>query len=98
MPAPHHLEDTTLVALELTSPDMTMLSQRRVSGLITEHGGLWSHTAILARSLEIPMLTGVHHAAELLMDGEAVVLDGHYEIGRASCRGRVKLAVDGAAV
>lgn len=78
IPEPRHLEDTILVAPELTPADMTILSQRRVSGLITEHGGLWSHTAILARSLEIPMLVGVHHAAELLMDGEAVVLDGHY--------------------
>src|SRR5690625_1888790 len=70
-PEPRHLEDTILVAPELTPADMAILSQRRVSGLITEHGGLWSHTAILARSLEIPMLTGAHHAAELLMDGEA---------------------------
>lgn len=73
-----HLDDTILVAPELTPADMTILSQRRVSGLVTEHGGQWSHTAILARSLEIPMIVGVHHATELLMEGESVVLDGHY--------------------
>jgi len=75
---PHRLEDTVLVAVELSPADLTILSQRRVAGLITEHGGPWSHVAILARSLEIPMVVGVHHAIELLEEGESVVLDGHY--------------------
>lgn len=75
---PHRLDDTILVAGELTPADLTILSQRRVAGLVTEHGGPWSHTAILARSLEIPMVVGVHHAVELLEEGESIVLDGHY--------------------
>ncbi|NEZ04661.1 phosphoenolpyruvate--protein phosphotransferase [Wenzhouxiangella sp. XN201] len=75
---PHRLDDTILVAAELAPADLTILSQRRVAGLITEHGGPWSHSAILARSLEIPMVLGVHHALELLEEGELVVLDGHY--------------------
>ncbi|WP_376697092.1 phosphoenolpyruvate--protein phosphotransferase [Wenzhouxiangella sp. EGI_FJ10305] len=75
---PHRLDDTILIAAELTPADLTVLSQRRVAGLVTEHGGPWSHTAILARSLEIPMVVGVHHALELLAEGERVVLDGHY--------------------
>jgi len=75
---PHRLDDTILIASELTPADLTILSQRRVAGLVTEHGGPWSHTAILARSLEIPMVLGVHHALDLLTEGESVVLDGHY--------------------
>jgi phosphotransferase system enzyme I (PtsI) len=75
---PHRLDDTILIAAELTPADLTILSQRRVAGLVTEHGGPWSHSAILARSLEIPMVVGVHHALELLTEGESVVLDGHY--------------------
>jgi len=75
---PHRLDDTILIAAELTPADLTVLSQRRVAGLVTEHGGPWSHTAILARSLEIPMVVGVHHALDLLAEGESVVLDGHY--------------------
>lgn len=75
---PHHLNDTILISAELTPADLTILSQRRVAGLVTEHGGPWSHTAILARSLEIPMIVGVHHALELLDEGESLVLDGHY--------------------
>src|SRR5699024_1148573 len=75
---PHHLSDTILISSELTPADLTILSQRRVAGLVTEHGGPWSHTAILARSLEIPMIVGVHHALELIDEGEPLVLDGHY--------------------
>ncbi len=74
----HRLEDTIVVAPELGPADMTVLAERSVAGLITEHGGPWSHAAILARSLEIPMLVGVHHALDLLEEGEPVILDGHY--------------------
>ncbi len=75
---PHQLEDTVLIASELGPADLTVLSQRRVAGLVTEHGAPYSHTAILARSLEIPMVVGVHHALELLEEGEQVIIDGHY--------------------
>lgn len=75
---PHQLEDTVLIASELGPADLTVLSQRRVAGLVTEHGAPYSHTAILARSLEIPMVVGVHHALELLDEGETVIIDGHY--------------------
>ncbi len=75
---PHRLEDTIVVATELGPAEITVLAQRKVAGLITEHGGPWSHAAILARSLEIPMLVGVHHALNLLDESEGVILDGHY--------------------
>lgn len=75
---PHHLEDTILIAGELGPADLTILSQRRVAGVVTEHGAPYSHTAILARSLEIPMIVGVHRALDLLDEDESVVLDGHY--------------------
>ena len=75
---PHHLDHTILIASELGPAELTVLSQRRVAGLVTEHGAPYSHTAILARSLEIPMVVGVHHALELLQEGESVIIDGHY--------------------
>ncbi len=75
---PHELADTIVVAGELGPAEMTVLSQRKVAGLITEHGGPWSHAAILARSLEIPMLVGVHNALDLLRENEPIILDGHY--------------------
>ena len=75
---PHRLDDTVLIASELGPADLTVLSERRVAGLVSEHGAPYSHTAILARSLEIPMVVGVHHALELLEEGEPVIIDGHY--------------------
>jgi phosphoenolpyruvate-protein phosphotransferase (PTS system enzyme I) len=75
---PHQLDQTILIASELGPADLTVLSQRRVAGLVTEHGAPYSHTAILARSLEIPMVVGVHHALELLAEDEPVIIDGHY--------------------
>ena len=75
---PHRLDDTIVVAPELGPAEMTVLADRKVAGLVTEHGGPWSHSAIVARSLEIPMLVGVHHALDLLKEGERVILDGHY--------------------
>lgn len=75
---PHQLDTTIIVAPELGPADMALLHQRRVAGLVTEHGGPWSHSAILARSLEIPMIVGIHHALDILDEGEPVILDGHY--------------------
>jgi phosphoenolpyruvate-protein phosphotransferase (PTS system enzyme I) len=75
---PHQLDTTIIVAPELGPAEMAILHQRRVAGLVTEHGGPWSHAAILARSLEIPMIVGVHRALDILEEGEAVILDGHY--------------------
>jgi len=75
---PHHLDQTILIASELGPAELTVLSQRRVAGLVTEHGAPYSHSAILARSLEIPMVVGVHHALELLREDEEIIIDGHY--------------------
>ena len=82
---PHELGSTIVVAPELGPAEMIVLAQRKVAGLITEHGGPWSHAAILARSLEIPMLVGVHHALELLTEDERIILDGHYGAVLTSC-------------
>ncbi|AKS42790.1 phosphoenolpyruvate--protein phosphotransferase [Wenzhouxiangella marina] len=75
---PHQLADTVIVADSLGPADMAILHQRRVAGLVTEHGGPMSHSAILARSLEIPMVVGIHQAVNRLNEDEAVILDGHY--------------------
>lgn len=65
-----------LVAEDLAPSDTVGLSAERVVGLITEKGGPTSHTAILARSLGIPAVSGLENAAEILADGEMVCLDG----------------------
>ena len=65
-----------LVANDLAPADLTLLHHKGIVGLILEHGGSSSHTAILARSLKIPTVMGVHHARQLLLEGEPLILDG----------------------
>jgi len=65
-----------LVADDLAPADLTLLHHKGIAGLVLEHGGSLSHTAILARSLKIPTAMGVGHARQLLLEGESLILDG----------------------
>jgi len=73
---PDRLADTLVVALELTPGELAILHQRGVAGIVTEHGGPNSHTAILASSLGIPAVLGVHGARSLLKEDSVLILDG----------------------
>ena len=61
---------------DLTPADTVLMQHQGVAGFMTEFGGPNSHTAILARSLNIPAVVGLHRSATLLHDGDEVVLDG----------------------
>jgi phosphocarrier protein FPr len=71
-----YTEDTILVAEELTPSDTASLDRARVLGLCTTTGGASSHVAILARSLEIPLVAGIDPQALDLANGTMVILDG----------------------
>ena len=73
---PNRLSDTLVIASELTPGELAILHERGVAGIVTEHGGPHSHTAILANSLGIPAVLGVRLAQSLLTEGETLVLDG----------------------
>mgnify|MGYP001820234962 CR=1 FL=1 len=73
---PDRLADTLVIASELTPGELAMLHERGVAGIVTEHGGPHSHTAILAGSLGIPAVLGVRRAQVLLREGETLILDG----------------------
>jgi phosphotransferase system enzyme I (PtsI) len=73
---PDRLAETLLIATELTPGELAILHERGVAGIVTEHGGPHSHTAILASSLGIPAVLGVRLARNLLTEGETLVLDG----------------------
>ncbi len=77
---PHQLADTIIMAKQLSPAELALLQQRQVAGLITEHGGIWSHSAIVARSLGIPMVMAVHHGRRLLRENEPIILDSHYGV------------------
>lgn len=67
---------TVIVAKDLT-PSMTAgIKKENVEGIITETGGKTSHSAILARALEIPAVLSLENACEILTDGEQVIVDG----------------------
>ena len=67
---------TVLVAKELT-PSMTAgINKENIVGIITETGSQTSHSAILARALEIPAVLSVPNAVTQLSSGEQVIVDG----------------------
>ena len=70
------LQNSIVIAHDLSPSDLIMLSKKGIRGFCTESGAILSHTAILARSLGLPFLIGVQDATNLFRDGEVVVIDG----------------------
>ena len=67
---------TVIVAHDLT-PSMTVgLKRENIAGIITETGGATSHSAILARALEIPAVLSVPGALEAIAPGAKIAMDG----------------------
>lgn len=71
-----HWAGRIVVADELTPADTVAMQQHGIAGFITETGGPLSHTAILARSLGIPAIVGVHAARRYIKSGETIAIDG----------------------
>ena len=69
-------EPTVIVSDDITPADIILLAQQSVVAFVTEYGGPLSHTAILARSLGIPAVVGLHGARRLLREGEQLIVDG----------------------
>ena len=66
-----------LVAHNLTPSDTAQLNRNLVLGFVTDVGSKTSHTAIMARALNIPAVVGLHDASETLVSGDQVLLDGY---------------------
>jgi phosphotransferase system enzyme I (PtsI) len=77
-----------IVCDDLYPSDTVSIDRKNVLGIVTQTGGLTSHTAIIARSYEIPAVLGAENCMSLLKDGDRVVLDAE--------RGEVLLLPDGA--
>jgi phosphotransferase system enzyme I (PtsI) len=65
-----------VVAHDLSPADMLLFKRHEYGGFVTDVGGVTSHTAILARSLNIPALVGLHHARHMIREGELLIVDG----------------------
>ncbi len=68
---------TVLVADELPPSVAAKIDPRRIIGIVTRNGGTTSHSAILARALEIPAVLGVKLPLSGIRDGEPVIVDGN---------------------
>ena len=66
-----------LVAHNLTPSDTAQLNRELVLGFATDVGSRTSHTAIMARSMGIPAVVGLHNVCETLESGQHVLLDGY---------------------
>jgi phosphotransferase system enzyme I (PtsI) len=77
-PEPPRAEEHQLivVAHDLSPADMLLFKRHEYGGFVTDVGGVTSHTAILARSLNIPALVGLHHARHMIREGELLIVDG----------------------
>ncbi|SDL88545.1 phosphotransferase system, enzyme I, PtsI [Aerococcus urinaehominis] len=69
-------EEVVLVAVDLTPSDTAQLNRNYVKGFVTDIGGRTSHSAIMARSLEIPAVVGVGKIASQVKDGQLVLVNG----------------------
>ncbi len=67
---------SVVVAHDLSPADTARLHRCQVVGLITGVGGRTSHSAIMARSLQIPAVVGIDDILELLESGDTVIVDG----------------------
>ncbi len=69
------LDGRIIVARDVSPADAIMLRHRNMSAFITSLGGPISHTAILARSLGIPAIVGMHEVLSTIRDGDSLIVD-----------------------
>jgi phosphotransferase system enzyme I (PtsI) len=69
-------DGSIVVAHDIAPHDMLRFKDNALSGFVTDLGGKTSHTAIVARSLEIPALVGIRHASDIIEHGDWLIIDG----------------------
>ncbi|MFS0612729.1 phosphoenolpyruvate--protein phosphotransferase [Lederbergia ruris] len=69
-------EEVVVVAEDLTPSDTAQLNRKFVKGFTTNIGGRTSHSAIMARSLEIPAVVGTKEATKKINNGDMLIVDG----------------------
>ena len=69
-------QNTIIVAKELTTSETAKLDFKNVSGIITEIGGINSHTAIMARTHSLPLITEIHNINEIFNNEQYICMNG----------------------
>ena len=70
-------EEVIVFSYQLSPSDLVELNNAPVVGFVTELGGKTSHTAIIARSLEMPAVTGMNDLINQVRSGQFVIVDGY---------------------
>jgi phosphotransferase system enzyme I (PtsI) len=73
-------ENSILVAHDLSPADVILFKSHRFASFVTDLGGVTSHTAIVARSLNIPSVVALHHARALIRENEVLIVDGTHGV------------------
>ncbi len=74
--ASKHTGDSILVAHDLSPADVMQYKQHQFVAFLTDLGSQTSHTAIVARSLNIPSIVALHHAHQLILEDDCLIVDG----------------------
>ncbi len=79
----HHSQEQRLsgyviVADDISPSELVLMQHQGIAAFVTQTGGPTSHTAILARSLNIPAIAGIHNIHTLLHESETVIVDGRF--------------------
>jgi phosphoenolpyruvate-protein phosphotransferase (PTS system enzyme I) len=72
----NEFSDPIIVSRDLAPADTLALKPRHIRGILTNLGGPISHSAILARSLGIPAVVGLHAATRYIRHGDKLIVDG----------------------
>ena len=73
-------EDVILIVEDLTPSDTATMDKSKVKGFITKVGGRTSHTAIMARTLEIPAIVGCGDLLDVIKDDDFIAMNGEEEV------------------
>ena len=73
-----------MVAHDISPTEVIQFREKDFAGFITDVGGTTSHTAIIARSLNVPSVVALHDARRLIKEGEQLIIDGTNGIVMAS--------------
>ena len=75
-----HAGDNILVAHDLSPADVMQYKQHQFTAFLTDLGSSTSHTAIVARSLNIPSVVALHHAHQIILENDYLIVDGSQNI------------------
>jgi phosphotransferase system enzyme I (PtsI) len=65
-----------LVARDLSPADVILFKEHPFAAFVTDLGGATSHTAIVARSMNIPAIVALHHSRSMILEDELIIVDG----------------------